>query len=255
MRRNIVTFKTALIGGTLLLAIAMTLFIAPTNLTEDQCVYLVDGVVPAGIYGAVTTVAPINNDESFLSGVQVYCNTEPAGKLHVLADVTVDPSFIERSDINWKGQVRQMFQNVNLILEPVHIKIEVASLQTWEPNQTFTHISQRLSAAEEQAQRQPGSLLIAITSDAASRFDGLARRDGGALIVRHYANHPERGPMLIVHEFGHLLGANHHGEDDDCGDDECIMASTGYIRTNEWCHHHLEVIEENMEARLGHSIS
>jgi predicted Zn-dependent protease len=75
------------------------------------------------------------------------------------------------------------------------------------------------------------------------------------LIVRHYPKHPERASILIVHEFGHLLGARHHGEAEECGEEECIMEGSGYILTNEWCHHHLEVIEENIKSRLGHSIS
>jgi predicted Zn-dependent protease len=61
--------------------------------------------------------------------------------------------------------------------------------------------------------------------------------------------------MLIAHEVGHLLGATHHGDDEECGDDECIMAYTGYIRTKDWCQHHLEAIEGNIESRLGYTIS
>ncbi len=60
--------------------------------------------------------------------------------------------------------------------------------------------------------------------------------------------------MLIVDEIGHLLGANHHGEDDDCGDEDCVMSYTGYIQTEEWCHHHLEVIEANIASRVGYAI-
>ncbi len=112
-----------------------------------------------------------------------------------------------------------------------------------------------MAAAEGQTRREPGNLLIALTADASSRFDGWARREDGAVIVRFYPGHQERAPILIVHEVGHLLGVEHHGQDDECEGEDCIMASAGYINTDEWCHHHLKVIEENIESRLGYSIS
>ncbi len=248
MKRTAGISRSSLGVGMLTLAVAMTLFILPVSLSENQRVYLVDRSAPDEDYSIAA------HEGALLSGVDVDWDEGPGGKLHVLADVTVDENFIEQADLHWKSQVRQMLENVNRILAPVRIEIDVASLQTWDSDNSGGHISQRLAAAETQTRRVSGNLLIAITADTSTRFDGLARRAGGELIVQHYPKHPEWGPLLIVHVMGHLLGANHHGEDDECEDEECIMASTGSIHTKEWCHHHLEVIEENIESRLGHSI-
>lgn len=96
-----------------------------------------------------------------------------------MADLVVEESFIEQANSDWENQVRRNLQDANDILAPIHVEIDVLTLQTWATDRPSSHISQRLAAAEEQTNREPGNMLIAITADSSSRNDGLARQTGG----------------------------------------------------------------------------
>ncbi len=87
-------------------------------------------------------------DELLFPGVQVYCGEEPGANLLVLADVAVDDSFKKELGPNWASQASNILREVNRILSPVHIEINVASLQTWDSGNAVGHISKRLASAE-----------------------------------------------------------------------------------------------------------
>lgn len=79
---------------------------------EDRCIYLVNGSTPDQNYSATAHEGPL------LTGVQIFCDDGPETKLNVLADVTVDETFIARTGLHWKTEVLQILRTANQILDP-----------------------------------------------------------------------------------------------------------------------------------------
>ncbi|MEE9261767.1 MAG: hypothetical protein V3U95_04215, partial [Dehalococcoidia bacterium] len=83
------------------------------------------------------------------------------------------------------------------------------------------------------------------------RYDGFARESGSRMIVQFYPEDRKRTHALIAHEVGHLLGVDHHEDEDECTDEGCIMDRRGFAHTTTWCEHHRKVIQENVDSKLA----
>lgn len=170
------------------------------------------------------------------------------GLATVFADVAVDEEFIERHGSDWLDALDLALDSANSVLKEVGVRVEMVSLSTWESNDKQAHMSRILDGVLAVTRRGPGRLLLAITCQDSVRFDGIARASNAAVVIRYNHDGWQRTGSLIAHEVAHLLGADHHREDEECESDGCVMEPAGYAHATEWCDEHREVIRAYLAA-------
>ncbi len=188
---------------------------------------------------------------SNLRGVLVNPGDGPGGSLvHIEADVAVDDDFVGRMGSDWLDEVDETVDGANRLLEKVGVRIDVASVQRWRSDETEVSSSALLASAVAQVQGVPGRLLLAITSQDTVKYDGWADVPGGRVLSHFYHQGKRRNHALIAHEVGHVLGARHHENEDECTEDGCIMDEAGYAHADTWCEHHERAIRQHIATIL-----
>jgi hypothetical protein len=161
---------------------------------------------------------------------------------YVLADIAVDEDFVAVAGREWELEALRAVEGSNELLAAVGLRLKVSNVQRWKSDDIVQYISAHLDSAQRQANGAPGHVFLAITGQSNVKFDGWAREPGHAAIVEFNAADPLITHSLIAHEVGHLLGAEHHEDDEHCTDEGCIMNQEGYIYLEKWCEHHQELI-------------
>ncbi|MEE9325313.1 MAG: M12 family metallo-peptidase [Dehalococcoidia bacterium] len=222
------------------LAISLLFFNCSNSLTEN----------PRTSFNDESVESDTAEDFAKLPGDLVfYSDTSGETSVYLLADVAVDEDFVNQIGDGWETQAHRMVEEANAFLSEVDLNIRVASIQQWHSDGTQDSMAGHLSSAEEQIQRAPGHLLLAITCQDTGKTDGLAQKSMSRIIVRFYHECPKCNSVLIAHEVGHLLGAGHHENEEECTEEGCIMDHRGYAHTT-WCQHHKQLIRENIAERL-----
>ncbi|MBT3942257.1 MAG: hypothetical protein HOF43_06050 [Chloroflexi bacterium] len=166
----------------------------------------------------------------------------PDGVAVVFADVLVDEEFTDRHGSDWRDALDLMIGSANDVLSEVGVQVQVDSISTWHSDDDQAHISRILDGALDEAQRGSDRILLAVTCQDSIRLDGVSRTSRSAVIVRYNHDDWQRNGSLIAHEMGHLLGADHHGADEKCESDGCLMEPSGYANATEWCDDHRDAI-------------
>ena len=128
----------------------------------------------------------------------------------------------------------------DLYLE-VGIHVEWAAVRGWHSRDDRASLRDLLDDLIVAYPARETDLVVALVGQQGSGPDGLAQRLGRHIIVRHHQAHPERDAMVIAHEIGHILGADHHA----CRGHRCLMTPSGFEYSDEWCPGHLRILRLN----------
>ena len=85
--------------------------------------------------------------------------------VNIVVDVAIDDDFIRQVGDGAESQVHEIIRDSNVLLKDIGIQIVVASIQQWESDGAQSYISAHLKEADEQVERTPGRLLLAITCE------------------------------------------------------------------------------------------
>lgn len=189
--------------------------------------------------------------EHFNVGFTVYERESPIQQAYVIADIMVDDDFIVTNGSGWRDDITEMVEGANGLLGQVGIEIRIGSVGIWVSDEGAGSLLNLMESAESQMHRDPSRLLLVITCQDPPRQDGLAQGRPGRLIIEYYHRNVPRNSALLSHEVGHLFGAGHHEDAVECIDDGCIMDEKGYEHEEEWCDHHRDLIQGNVQAALA----
>lgn len=168
-----------------------------------------------------------------------------------MADLAVDEDFARNVGAGWRAEAHRTLQEASSLLERVGIELAVASTQRWESDDAEDSVVDLLDAADLQTETRAGNLLLVITDQHTVRYDGWAQDSRDRVIVRFNHERTQRNAALIAHEVGHLLGAHHHEDDEECTEGGCIMDERGFAHATEWCDHHAETIQTSIDSMLS----
>ena len=198
-----------------------------------------------------TEAGTVESPTQLSEGLTLYRDPFDEGSTYLLADIAVDEDFIAQVGKGWEPYVYQAVDDANYLLEPVGMRIVAASIQRWHSDDEEESLAAHLSSAEQQVRHNLGRLLIVITSQDTVKFDGWAVAARDRVGVQFYLYDPQRSVALIAHEVGHILGARHHEEEEECTSDGCIMNRSGHAHLTSWCEHHQHLIRENVASKLA----
>ena len=171
----------------------------------------------------------------------------PSEKPHLLLiDIVVDEEFVKDAGGLWKEEVYRQVAGANRLLGEVSVRLGVSSRQTWLSDDAVPYASVLLDLSIEQVAHRRGDVLMVFSGQTAGRYDGYSRGRASAILVSLNQRDPRLTRSLIAHEIGHLLGAEHHEDDEECHEDGCIMDKRGYVHATEWCDHHRTAIRANL---------
>ncbi len=193
----------------------------------------------------------VENNISLPSALTFLREADDEALVVLLVDVAVDEDFIRQVGEKWLGEVFEMITGANSLLSQIGLTVRVASVQEWRSEDFQDSIANLLASAESQVHRANGRLLLAITCQDTVKYDGWAQEGNERVIVKFYHEGQKRNSALIAHEIGHLLGARHHEDDEECTGDGCVMDQKGYAHATTWCDHHQEVVEQNIQLWLS----
>ncbi len=164
----------------------------------------------------------------------------PQRELRVV--IAVDEAWRKTYSAGAEARARQLLVDANSILEPTGIHLSVADYRSWSSEGNSGSMSQLLGHLDDTVPAMPGQLVIGLTTRQVSRVDGLAHVGHIHLLARSHPGQPQFDSLVVAHEIGHLLGADHHKCDHDY---ECVMAPKGFSSPPRWCEHHI------LEMQLG----
>lgn len=170
---------------------------------------------------------------------------------YVRTDVVVDEEFVHQMGEDWENRVREMALDVNSVTGQVGLNLVIVSIQRWRSDDSQDSLAALLEAAERDSSRGSGNLLLVITCQDASRYDGFSQPSRGRVIVQYYHKEQRRNSTLIAHEVGHVLGVKHHEQEEECDGAGCIMDRRGYAHAMQWCQHHKEQIQKSIAMALN----
>lgn len=165
-------------------------------------------------------------------------------------EVAIDEEFVIQVGDDWETEVYRMVEEGDSLLKEVGLELKVVSIQRWRSDNEEDSIEALLNSVELQIKRDPRHLLLAITCQDTAKYDGWAQPSKSQAIVKCSPKKAESKELLIAHEVGHLLGARHHEDEEECTEDGCIMGHVGPGYFTNWCQHHQQVIEEYIANRL-----
>jgi hypothetical protein len=166
-------------------------------------------------------------------------------------DVAVDEEFVEQAGDGWEAHVNELLAEANALLGPVGLSLAAESIQRWRSDDAVNRISAQLISAENQSDRVPSNLFLAFTGQQTGNRDGYMWESETRAIARFYPERRQRTASVIAHEIGHLLGARHHQDDEECTEQGCIMDQSGFVHATRWCEHHRQVIQEFISESLA----
>jgi len=166
-----------------------------------------------------------------------------------LVDIVVDEEFVRDAGGLWQEEVYRQLAGANRLLGEVSVRLGVSSKQTWHSDDAVPYASALLQLSIEQIVHRQGDVLMVFSGQMAGRYDGYSRGRARAVLVSLNQRDPSLTRSLIAHEIGHLLGADHHEDDEECHEDGCIMDKRGYIHASEWCDHHRMAIKANLASQ------
>lgn len=161
------------------------------------------------------------------------------------ADIVADEQFIEHFGTEWVKEIDSIIHEGNLLLGELGVRVSVRSIETWESPEMEWSPSEIVVSAKESAP-DSGRLLIAFTSQTGRRADGFASYQYAAIALSHSGGSVSLGGTLLAHELGHLLGAGHHKDEEECDEEGCIMEAHGYDHADSWCDHHVEIMADTL---------
>lgn len=166
--------------------------------------------------------------------------TLPARNVRVV--VAVDEAWRQTYGDDSETRATLLLADVNRIMEPAGIRLSVTEYRNWSSTEYAGSMSSMLSHLDASVPAQPGKLVIGLTGRQISRVDGLAHVGHIHLVARLHQDRPQLDGLVVAHEIGHLLGADHH----ECEHDyQCVMAPKGFSIPARWCDHHV------LEVQLG----
>ena len=173
-------------------------------------------------------------------GYRLDLETLPQRELRVV--IAVDEAWQQTYSAGAEARARQLLVDANSILELAGIGLSVADYRSWSSEGKGGSMSQLLAHLDDTVPAIAGQLVIGLTGRQVSRVDGLAHVGHIHLLVRPHPGKPQLDSLVVAHEIGHLLGADHH-ECDHAYD--CVMAPKGFSSPPRWCEHHI------LEMQLG----
>ncbi len=150
--------------------------------------------------------------------------------------IAVDEAWRETYGEGAEARASQLLVDANSILEPTGIHLSVAEYRNWSSEGNSGSMSQLLGHLDDTVPAMPGQLVIGLTTRQVSRVDGLAHIGHIHLLARSHPGQPQFDSLVVAHEIGHLLGADHHECDHDY---QCVMAPKGFSSPPRWCEHHI----------------
>ena len=139
------------------------------------------------------------------------------------------------------AQLGDVMERVRDLFLPAGIEVEWAAVMGWHSRNDRGLLRDLLGDLIASHVATETDLVVALVGQQGPGPDGLAQRLGRHITVRHHTVHPERDAMVIAHEIGHILGADHH----DCRGHRCLMEPTGFEHSEEWCPGHLRILRLN----------
>lgn len=139
-------------------------------------------------------------------------------------------------------RARQLITEADRILESSGIDLRMTDYGTWATRGAEHSMSEMLKGLESAVPAQPGELVLGLTGRQISRVDGIAHVRHVHLVARRHPDRPQYDALVLAHEIGHLLGAEHH----DCDHAyRCVMAPKGFGLPARWCGHHVLEIQRH----------
>ncbi len=162
--------------------------------------------------------------------------------------VAADESWRQAYGVRAEAASRDLIADVNSILQPTGIRLTVADYVTWRSQPNENSMSEMLAHLDDAVPSQPGEFVIGLTGEQISRVDGIAHIGHVHIVARRHPDQPQLDGIVVAHEIGHLLGADHHECDHDY---RCIMAPKGFAQPARWCAGHVLEMQIGAADMLG----
>lgn len=171
----------------------------------------------------------------------------PIAYLEIPAVVAADESWRQAYGIRAEGTASALIADVNSILAPTGIRLALADYVIWESQPSERSMSGLLAHLDESIPARGGEFVIGLTSERLSSVDGIAHTGHVHIVARRHPDNPQLDGLVVAHEIGHLLGADHHECDHGY---RCVMTPKGFELPARWCDHHVLEMQAGAAAMV-----